>query len=237
MRILGVDIGIRNFAWYGAECGQGTWTHLDIGKTQLVKGHYRLAKARTAIRKWARAAGVEKYDLVVLEKQMRLRFVNLQYELERAAESLGAAVVVSQPGSVKSFLGTRGRNYRDNKRKAVELCRHVLPDVPGKKDDLADAFLLVYHQWSSSGNNLTVPISSIPRYDAVTGRGQGGDAESREGGREEKVHGGHTGGDGGTLRLLDSLADQELKSKTGGWFQSWRRSTSKTSPRTKTSSL
>ena len=203
---MGVDIGIRNFAWYGARLGQGTWDHLDWGNTELVHGSYRLAKARAALRNWVANVKAGSYDVAVLETQMKLRYVNISIELAILLSEEGVRVVTYRPSEVKKRLGTRGISYRDNKRLAVRYCRNVLPDSKGKKDDLADAFLLVYYHWLV-GNNLTVPVTEIPRY---AKQGSIGGAAIGPVGREEKVPGAVRGHWDRALRLLDQVAEDAL---------------------------
>jgi len=157
MRILAVDIGLRNFAWCIMD------EHFDVhglGKQDLFDGeNISMDNVCDAVLRWIRDNEDVHHDCetVVIEKQYftpssraAISTMLLLAQTTLYAAFRGRSVLVP-PKAVKGFFGTGTGRHKTNKaaavRKVNELFGASLLDehraaAANKLDDLADALLL-----------------------------------------------------------------------------------------------
>ena len=158
--IVAIDVGIRNLALacYDTETEQVTRWFV----ASLVDGRYQPARNVEYVQRFAaaHAALFERAAVVLIERQMRGNMRILE-----ALLALRFDGVVLSPRSVKARFGLCSGDYRQNKRNAVawaeaQLARrpHLVCDearaafaAAAKRDDLADALLLLAYHLDATG--------------------------------------------------------------------------------------
>ena len=183
MFFLGIDPGTKCYSWYaGSHSLEEGWTHRRWCMSQLVEGPYRLSKAKRRVAKWARGESdvISRCKLIGIEKQVKLRLINLQKCIMKEVMLYApedCVIMEVNPSAIKRMFSISTGTYRGNKRAAVELVRHILPeDAMGKLDDLADCFLVALAALCISYPNTYLKESImklVPRAVTVT-NGTGG---------------------------------------------------------------
>jgi len=149
MRILAIDIGIRNLALCMLDNGRiAHWQTVDLsGSDYKPQDNVKLVmEFRNEFSYLFDAA-----DLVIVERQMRVNMRIIEAVLH--ALSFKKCKVVGAR-TIKQHFGLCRRDYRQNKKAAVDHVQELLSSCPDdeahaaqfartkKRDDLADAYLM-----------------------------------------------------------------------------------------------
>lgn len=147
MKIVGIDAGYVNFAYCLVDSDEPfrpvTWVN-----EPLFTGKFSEERLAREIYAWVTRPGIkamlDSADAIVLERQMMKRFQAVNHCIRfRYFDK----TIEKNPNSVgKDFALPTDR--RSKKKAAVDLvaCNCALPIFKGKKDDLADAYLLAIHE-------------------------------------------------------------------------------------------
>ncbi len=152
--ILGIDVGTVNLGW--AVVKDGKFYAAGVAKLQ------KKVPLKTEIRRFARALKFKygPFTIVAIEKQMRARMRVAETHL---ANEFGTVAKIVTPQAIKRYFGYSGVvKYRDRKIIGVRifqnLCREtcqlqwlqglVKKANKAKLDDVADAGLIAYHEYS-----------------------------------------------------------------------------------------
>ncbi len=155
IRVLAVDPGYANFCHFIGDFSVVKSFFITHSKVlawknrRLVRGKYKLSKFRVAIRRWARrrATAIRSCQLVVIESQLKLRFINIQNAIVEAVREINpdCHIMLQHPTRVKAMFHTSTGSYRGNKRASVALVKKSFIIPPAKKlDDYADVLLMAY---------------------------------------------------------------------------------------------
>lgn len=143
MKVVGIDAGYVNFAVCGLD-SQNLFRPYYWKNSPLFTGPFSEERLARAVYEWITDPEVEKLlaeaDVIVLERQMQKRFQAVNHCVRfRHFEK----TVEVNPNAVGKFFNLP-LDRKPKKKAAVELVSShvVLPVRKGKKDDLADAFLL-----------------------------------------------------------------------------------------------
>ena len=164
--VVAIDVGVRNLGICVYNLMTNQVTHW--ANTNLCTGRYVPANNVRYVRDFvARHQHIfEEAAVVLIERQMR---TNMRI-IEAVLHSLFyARCTVLSPRVIKQHYGLCTRNYRANKQKAVEWANNFLENNPGvftiacaelyktnkKRDDLADALLVLMYYLDTYSNQLT----------------------------------------------------------------------------------
>eukprot|EP00741_Cyanophora_paradoxa_P020334 tig00021248_g19626.t1 len=152
MKILGVDVGVINFAWCLIEFDPQTkesqildWQKIALFPSARCCG--RLVARLVEVTRGHSAFGLP--DQIAIEGQRT--GINRCIECTLHALLYGRARIVS-PRAIKHFFKISNPSYKERKRGAVDKCRDLVPaqlseiaDRNGKLDDLCDAYLIALY--------------------------------------------------------------------------------------------
>lgn len=179
-RVLGIDAGYVNFAVCYLDVADFRrplhWTNAP-----LFTGTFSEQKLAEAIYAWATDPVNERMlceaDCIVLERQMVLKFqaVNHCIRFRHWDKTIEVA-----PATMAKLFGLPGTR-KEKKKAAVELVgkNAVFPVKKGKKDDLADAFLLAAHGLFLASPNLKDQWVSLANEPSTSRRSQSNKRKSR----------------------------------------------------------
>lgn len=146
-KIIGVDAGYVNFAI----CGINTrdiaqpyhWTNQP-----LFTGKFSEERLVHAVQEWIHRPDIQQLfndaDEIILERQMTMKFQCINHFIR--ANFFAKAREVN-PNTVGAFFSLPIKDRKQKKKQAVDLVTShtVFPLRKGKKDDLADAYLLAFY--------------------------------------------------------------------------------------------
>lgn len=145
-KIVGVDAGYVNFAVCAFRTDKVTtpyyWTN-----TPLFEGKFSEERLVKAIYTWITQPEIKQLldeaDEIILERQMTMKFQAVNHCIRFCYFNKTKEV---NPNTVGAFFSLPEKR-REKKKAGVELVsRHaVMPVKKGKKDDLADAYLLAFY--------------------------------------------------------------------------------------------
>lgn len=147
MRVVGIDSGYVNFAVCGVDSRD--LLHPYFWKNEpLFTGPFSEEKLISAVYQWSQKPEIrqllEEADVIVLERQMAKKFqaVNLCIRFQYFAKTIEV-----NPNSLGRLFNLP-LDRKAKKKAAVDLVSShvVLPVKKGKKDDLADSFLLALYR-------------------------------------------------------------------------------------------
>lgn len=145
-KIVGVDPGYVNLGVCGLKTNQPKQPY-HWSNTPLFKGEFSEEKLCAAVYAWINQPHVKQLfdeaDEIVLERQMTMKFQAINHCIRFKYFAKTREV---NPNTLRAFFGLPAKR-REKKKAAVELVRNntVFPLVKGKKDDLADAYLLAFY--------------------------------------------------------------------------------------------
>lgn len=160
-KIIGVDAGYVNFAICGINTRDITqpyhWT-----KFPLFTGKFTEERLVHAVQEWIHRESIQQLfreaDEIILERQMTMKFQCINHFIRANFFDKTREV---NPNTLGAFFSLPIKDRKQKKKKAVELVMShtVFPVRKGKKDDLADAYLLAFygaiesepqlqHQWA-----------------------------------------------------------------------------------------
>lgn len=146
-KIVGIDAGYVNFAL----CGINT---SDISRpyhwsnTALFTGKFTEERLARAMQEWVHRPDIQQLlreaDEIILERQMTMKFQCVNHWIRANFFDKTREV---NPNTVGAFFLLPVKDRKQKKKKAVELVTShtVFPIRKGKKDDLADAYLLAFY--------------------------------------------------------------------------------------------
>lgn len=144
--VVGVDPGYVNFAVCGIDTSNPTrpfyWSN-----TPLFRGTFSEEKLCSALNTWINQPGIklllEEADEIILERQMTMKFQAVNHCIRFKYFDKTREV---NPNTLRAFFMLPVKR-REKKRAAVQLVQKntVFPITKGKKDDLADAYLLAFY--------------------------------------------------------------------------------------------
>ena len=139
MRVLSVDIGVRNFAFT---------VYCTIESKFLLFRLIDLGKVKDYVAKMRELSSAEPFvtaDIVLIERQMRSCMKTMAVSLR--AFNYEKTVMVA-PQSIKRHFKTAMKKHSKNKKAGIEVARRYLSAVESehfekfkKKDDIADCIL------------------------------------------------------------------------------------------------
>lgn len=139
MKILSVDIGIKNFGMSVYCTSVGRFTSFEVLRLGKVKDYVAAMRALTSTEPFVSA------DVILVENQMRqcMRTMATAIRCFHFDKTIRVA-----PQSIKKHFETCTRSHRSNKKAAVVQARQYLSDEMlqrfdelKKKDDIADCIL------------------------------------------------------------------------------------------------
>jgi len=156
MAVVAIDVGVKNLAY----CAM-TWdgTVIEWENTSLLGPNekYKPSQLVPYVVRWVRDRAIilQTADKVIVERQMRCNMRIIEAVLQTL---LFDRCTVVPATDIKDCFGLRRHNYRLNKKAAVQHVRDLLEakaavcqihanwltvfDSSGKKDDLADSYLM-----------------------------------------------------------------------------------------------
>lgn len=146
-KIIGIDAGYVNFA----VCGINT---KDIARpyhwsnAPLFTGKFSEERLVRAMQEWVHKPETQQLlreaDEIILERQMTMKFQCVNHWIRANFFSKTREV---NPNTVGAFFTLPIKDRKQKKKRAVELVTShtVFPVRKGKKDDLADAYLLAFY--------------------------------------------------------------------------------------------
>lgn len=153
VRVVGIDAGYVNLAVCGINTEEPDKPYFWHNFC-LFNGPFSEEKLVSAIYHWIHLPEIkhllDSADCIVLERQMTMKFQAVNHCIRFAYFHKTKEV---SPMSVGAFFGLP-RERRPKKKAAVDLVSQfvVLPVKKGKKDDYADAFLLVMYELGGRGD-------------------------------------------------------------------------------------
>lgn len=145
-KIVGVDAGYINFAVCAIASNETARPYYWANRA-LFKGAFSEEKLVHAVYAWINEPEIKKLlteaDEIVLERQMTAKFQAVNHCIRFLYFGKTREV---NPNTVRAFFRLPEKR-REKKKAAVELVSNhaVLPVRKGKKDDLADAYLLAMY--------------------------------------------------------------------------------------------
>jgi hypothetical protein len=156
--VLGVDPGIKNLAYAVARFkvnGQGLVEmdeHVCSSNRTLVSGRYKLGRARKKLERfWDNMDATMGIQVVAIEKQCKLRLINLQNAIKHSLKVLlpHAVFITVHPSSVKRMFDISTGSHRSNKAAAVNfgVSQGWIVHFQGAKklDDYCDSLLTAFN--------------------------------------------------------------------------------------------
>lgn len=151
MRVVGIDPGYVNFA----VCGISSTNMLKPyywSNTALFKGDFSEERLANAIYTWIKSpeikALLDNADVIVIERQMTMKFQAINHCVRFLYFDKTKEV---NPNTLRAFFQLPVKR-KEKKKAAVDLVKTkaVFPVQKGKKDDLADAYLVaIFHLLNS----------------------------------------------------------------------------------------
>lgn len=139
MRILSIDIGLKNFGITMYCTENHTFTEFQLIQLGKVKDYVRKMKELSSTEPFASA------DIILVENQMRqcMRTMAIALRCFNYEKTIPVA-----PQSIKRFFKTSMKAHHKNKKAAIQEARKYLSDnmviqfdALKKKDDIADCIL------------------------------------------------------------------------------------------------
>ena len=146
-KIIGIDAGYVNFAVCGINTKNITQPY-HWSNTALFTGKFSEERMVHAMQEWVTRPDIQQLlreaDEIILERQMTMKFQAVNHWIRANFFSKTREV---NPNTVGAFFSLPIRDRKQKKKKAVELVTShtVFPISKGKKDDLADAYLLAFY--------------------------------------------------------------------------------------------
>ncbi len=145
-KIVGIDAGYVNFAVCGIATNEAARPYYWVNEA-LFKGEFSEEKLVHAIFAWINRPAIKELlteaDEIILERQMTMKYQAVNHCVRFLYMAKTREV---HPNTIRAFF--RLPEKRSAKKKAaVDLVsnRAILPVKKGKKDDLADAYLLAWY--------------------------------------------------------------------------------------------
>ncbi len=151
-KIVGVDAGYVNFAVCAIDTSDVEHPYYWLSRA-LFKGEFSEERLVKAIYAWIKMPEIKKLldeaDEIILERQMAMKFQSVNHCIRFLYFEKTKEV---HPNTLRAFFKLPEKR-RAKKKAAVDLVssRVVLPIKTGKKDDLADAFLLALYAGAQEG--------------------------------------------------------------------------------------
>jgi hypothetical protein len=146
-KIVGIDAGYVNFAVCGINTRDITRPY-HWSNTALFTGKFSEERLVNAMQNWIRREDVQQLlneaDEIILERQMTMKFQAVNHWIRA---NFFAKTREVNPNTVGAFFSLPIKDRKQKKKQAVDLVTShtVFPVRKGKKDDLADAYLLAFY--------------------------------------------------------------------------------------------